>query len=73
MRCGDRAGEDRAEALHGASQRSRFPSALPAVLAENGWLHGARLTIDKELKDHAGEGSMTKFQSTYTIQYADDR
>jgi hypothetical protein len=38
-----------------------------------GRLHSARLTIDKELKDHLGEGSHTKFQSTLTMTYAGDR
>jgi hypothetical protein len=38
-----------------------------------GRLHSARLTIDKELKDHQGEGSHTKFQSTLTTTYAGER
>jgi hypothetical protein len=40
---------------------------------KNGRLHSATLKIDKELKDHQGPGSSTKFQSRYTIQYAGDR
>jgi len=40
---------------------------------ENGRLHSASMKIDKELKGHQGEGSSTKFQSVYTIQYAGDR
>jgi hypothetical protein len=38
-----------------------------------GRLHSAKLTIDKELKDHQGEGSHTKFQSTLTVTYAGDK
>jgi hypothetical protein len=38
-----------------------------------GRLHSARLTIDRELKDHLGEGSHTKFQSTLTVTWAGDR
>jgi hypothetical protein len=38
-----------------------------------GRLHGARLTIDKELKGHEGEGSACRFQSTFTLRYAGDR
>jgi hypothetical protein len=34
-----------------------------------GRLHSARLTIDKEVKGHQGEGSSFRFQSTYTIRY----
>jgi hypothetical protein len=40
---------------------------------KNGRLHSATLKIDKELKGHQGEGSSTKFQSNYTIQYVGDR
>jgi hypothetical protein len=38
-----------------------------------GRLESATLTIDKELKGHQGEGSLTRFQSAYTIRYAGDR
>ena len=40
---------------------------------KNGRLHSAKLTIDKELKGHQGEGSCCKFQSTLTVQYAGDK
>jgi hypothetical protein len=35
----------------------------------NGRLHEARLTVEKELKGHAGEGSSYQFRSTYTVRY----
>ena len=35
---------------------------------QRGRLHSARLTINKELKNHQGEGSSYKFQSTYVEQ-----
>jgi hypothetical protein len=38
-----------------------------------GRLHSAKLTIDKELKDHQGEGSQTKFQSVLTVSYIGDK
>jgi hypothetical protein len=34
-----------------------------------GRMHSARLKIDKELKNHQGEGSNYRFQSLYTEQY----
>jgi hypothetical protein len=34
-----------------------------------GRLHSTRLTIDKELQGHQGEGSSYRFKSTYTEQY----
>jgi hypothetical protein len=40
---------------------------------KNGRLHSATLTIDKELKNHAGEGSETHFHSKYTLQYVGDK
>jgi hypothetical protein len=40
---------------------------------KNGRLHAATLKIDKELKGYPSEGSSTRFQSVYTIQYAGDR
>src|SRR5262249_38937390 len=33
-----------------------------------GCLRSARLTIDKELKNHQGEGSSYHYKSTYTIE-----
>jgi hypothetical protein len=38
-----------------------------------GRLYSAKLTIEKELKDHQGEGSATKFQSTLTVRWAGDK
>jgi hypothetical protein len=38
-----------------------------------GRLHSAKLTIQKELKDHQGEGSLTKFQSTLTLSWAGEK
>jgi hypothetical protein len=40
---------------------------------KNGRLHAARLTINKELKDHQGPNSSTSFKSTLTVEYAGDR
>jgi hypothetical protein len=37
--------------------------------ATAGRLHAARLHIDKDLKDHQGEGSSYRFKSDYTEQY----
>ena len=36
--------------------------------AKAGRLHSAKLTIDKELKGHQGEGSACQFTSSLTIQ-----
>ncbi len=38
-----------------------------------GRLHSAKLTIQKELKDHQGEGSVTKFESTLTLSWAGEK
>jgi hypothetical protein len=38
-----------------------------------GQLESASLTIDRELKGHQGEGSHTRFQSTYKMRYAGDK
>jgi hypothetical protein len=38
-----------------------------------GRLHSAKLTIDKELKDHQGEGSEAKFRSTLTVTYVGEK
>jgi hypothetical protein len=40
---------------------------------EAGRLQSARLTIDKELKGHQGEGSHTRFQSVLVMTYAGDK
>ena len=40
---------------------------------KNGRLHSAKLAINKEMKNHQGEGSSCSFKSTLTIQYAGDR
>jgi hypothetical protein len=40
---------------------------------KNGRLASAKLSTDKELKGHQGEGSVCKFQSTLSIQYVGDR
>jgi hypothetical protein len=40
---------------------------------KDGRLQAAALKIDKELKGHQGAGSVCRFQSTYTIQYAGDK
>jgi hypothetical protein len=40
---------------------------------KNGRLHSAKLTIDKELKDHQGKGSQTKFHSVLAVSYAGDK
>jgi hypothetical protein len=38
-----------------------------------GRLHSAKLTIEKELKNHQGEGSLTKFQSTLKVSWAGEK
>ena len=38
-----------------------------------GHMHSATLKIDKELKDHKGDGSSYRFVSSYTEQYAGDK
>ncbi len=38
-----------------------------------GRLHSAKLTIEKELQGHQGEGSETKFQSTLTVTYVGEK
>jgi hypothetical protein len=38
-----------------------------------GRLDSAKLSIDKELKDHQGPGSHTKFQSQLTVRYLGDK
>jgi hypothetical protein len=38
-----------------------------------GRLHRATLRIDKELKGHQGEGSSSRFQSQYTIEYVEPK
>jgi hypothetical protein len=38
---------------------------------KNGRLHSARLTVDRELKEHQGKDSTCRFQSTQTIQYVE--
>jgi hypothetical protein len=40
---------------------------------KKGLMRSARLTIDKELKGHQGEGSSYRFQSVYTEEYAGDK
>jgi hypothetical protein len=40
---------------------------------KKGIMRSARLTIDKELKGHQGEGSSYRFQSLYTEEYAGDK
>jgi hypothetical protein len=40
---------------------------------KNGRLHAARLEVNQELKNHQGEGSVCRFRSTQTIQYAGER
>lgn len=40
---------------------------------KNGRMHSAKLTINKELKNHQGENTSMTFKSTLTIGYAGDR
>jgi hypothetical protein len=40
---------------------------------KKGLMRNARLTIDKELKGHQGEGSSYHFQSAYSEEYAGDK
>lgn len=41
--------------------------------AQSGLMRSARLVIDKELKNHQGEGTSYHFQRTYTEEYVGDR
>ena len=41
--------------------------------AQSGLMRSARLTIDKELKNHQGEGTSYRFQRTYVEQYVGDK
>jgi hypothetical protein len=41
--------------------------------AHTGLMHSARLVIDKELKNHQGEGTSYHFQRNYTEEYIGDR
>jgi hypothetical protein len=50
-----------------------MPEGEVVLDLKNGRLHAAKLTIQKELKDHQGANSFCKFTSTLTIQYAGDR
>jgi hypothetical protein len=38
---------------------------------QHGRMHALRLTIEREVQGHQGEGSSYRFQSTYTEQYAE--
>jgi len=38
---------------------------------QHGRLHTYRVSIDREVQGHQGEGSTYRFQSTYTEQYAE--
>jgi hypothetical protein len=40
---------------------------------KKGLMRSARLTIEKELKGHQGEGSSYRFQSAYTEEYAGEK
>jgi hypothetical protein len=40
---------------------------------KNGRMHSAKLTINKELKNHQGENTSVSFKSTLTVSYAGDR
>jgi hypothetical protein len=40
---------------------------------KNGRMHSARLTVNKELKNHQGENSSMTFKSTLNVVYAGDR
>ncbi len=50
-----------------------LPQGEVTIDIKAGRLHSAKLTIQKELKDHQGEGSVTKFQSTLTLSWAGDK
>jgi hypothetical protein len=41
--------------------------------AQNGFMRSARLLIDKELKNHQGEGTNYHFQRTYAEEYVGDK
>ena len=38
---------------------------------KNGRLHGAKLTVERELKNHQGENSVYRFTSTQTVTYVE--
>ena len=41
--------------------------------AQSGLMRSARLTVDKELKNHQGEGTSYRFQRSYVEQYVGDK
>jgi hypothetical protein len=45
-----------------------LPAGEVVLDLKNGRLHGARLTIERELKGHQGKDSLCRYQSTQTIQ-----
>jgi hypothetical protein len=48
------------------------PEGEVVLNVQSGMMESVRLRIDKELKDHQGEGSSYRFQSTYSEQYVGD-
>src|SRR5205085_2669902 len=48
-----------------------LPAGEVTIDLKNGRLHGARLTVNQELKEHQGKDSACRFQSTQTIQYVE--
>jgi hypothetical protein len=46
-----------------------LPEGEVVFNTQTGIMESARLRVDKELKDHQGEGSSYRFQSTYTERY----
>jgi hypothetical protein len=41
--------------------------------AQSGLMRSARMVVDKELKNHQGEGTSYRFQRTYTEEYVGDK
>jgi hypothetical protein len=48
-----------------------LPAGEVVVDLKNGRLHSARLTVNREMKDHQGKDSVCRYQSTQTIQYVE--
>ena len=49
----------------------KLPQGEVVFDIQNGRLHSTRLTIDREIFGHQGEGSVYRFRSTYSEQYAE--
>ena len=68
---------DAASLGHGPSNEAYIRILLTRGVGEltydlkNGRLHSAKLTIERELKNHQGENSVCRFSSTQTVTYVE--